>query len=235
MSTDDVVALASADEAVSTEPLTVALVNDYEVVVRGLGSMLAGYADRLLIVERDVRLPVAQPVDVALFDTFSQTHGPRSEVRDIVEAAAARRVVVYSWNLQPEVIRSALDLGVDGYLSKALSSAQLVDALVRVCAGERVVSAPVADERTEVEVSGGDWPGRAEGLTCRESEILALITRGLSNADIADRTHLSINTVKSYIRSAYRRMGVTTRSQAVGWGVRHGFALEPPRRDRVVG
>ncbi len=45
------------------------------------------------------------------------------------------------------------------------------------------------------------------GLTARESEVLALITQGLSNAQIADCTHLSINSVKTYIRSAYRRIG----------------------------
>ena len=64
----------------------------------------------------------------------------------------------------------------------------------------------------------------------REAEIIALITRGLSNKDIAARCFLSINSVKSYIRSAYRRMGVTSRSQAVLWGVRHGMAMEPPSR-----
>ncbi|MEJ7704868.1 MAG: LuxR C-terminal-related transcriptional regulator [Geodermatophilaceae bacterium] len=57
----------------------------------------------------------------------------------------------------------------------------------------------------------------------RESEIIALITQGLSNQDIADRAFLSINTIKSYIRSSYRKMNVTTRSQAVLWGIDHGF------------
>jgi DNA-binding CsgD family transcriptional regulator len=90
-----------------------------------------------------------------------------------------------------------------------------------------IVSAP-QDERDEV--VGGDWPGRAEGLTHREAEVIALITQGLSNQDVAARTFLSINSVKSYIRSAYRKMAVTTRSQAVLWGVKHGFT---PDRVRI--
>ena len=61
--------------------------------------------------------------------------------------------------------------------------------------------------------------------------MLALITQGLSNNDIAAQTHLSINSVKSYIRTGYRKIGVTSRSQAVLWGVRHGF--EPDHR-RIV-
>ena len=57
--------------------------------------------------------------------------------------------------------------------------------------------------------------------------MISLITQGLTNQAIADLTYLSINSVKSYIRTAYRRMNVTTRSQAVLWGVQHGF--EPDR------
>ena len=74
-----------------------------------------------------------------------------------------------------------------------------------------------------------------EGLTEREAEIIALIARGLSNQEIADLAYLSINSVKTYIRTAYRKMGVTRRSQAVRWALEHGFVpdhlrvLEPTR------
>ena len=84
---------------------------------------------------------------------------------------------------------------------------------------------------------GGDWPGRAEGLTAREAEVIALITQGLSNAEIAERASLSINSVKSYIRTSYRKMGVTSRTNAVLWGLEHGFSPDRirihPERDRV--
>ena len=73
------------------------------------------------------------------------------------------------------------------------------------------------------EGGAGDWPGREAGLTPREAEIIALITQGLSNREIADRAFLSINSVKSYIRTAYRKINVTRRSQAVLWGVENGF------------
>ncbi len=75
-----------------------------------------------------------------------------------------------------------------------------------------------------------DWPGKAQGLTVRESEIVALITQGLSNQEIADRSYLSINSVKTYIRTAYRKMGVERRAQAVLWGIRHGFEPDVVRR-----
>jgi two-component system, NarL family, response regulator LiaR len=65
-------------------------------------------------------------------------------------------------------------------------------------------------------------------LSTRESQILALIVRGLSNQEIAETAFLSINSVKTYIRTAYRKMGVTRRSQAVVWAMQHGFEPGSP-------
>ncbi len=82
------------------------------------------------------------------------------------------------------------------------------------------------------------WPGQHQGLTARESEVIALVVAGLSNQEIADTAYLSINTVKTYIRTAYRRMGVSTRSQAVLWGLEHGFRPADPnavRREPQLG
>ena len=80
-------------------------------------------------------------------------------------------------------------------------------------------------------MQGTDWPGRGEGLTDRESEILALITQGMSNADVARLTYLRPNTVKSYIRNVYRKIHVESRTQAVLWGVAHGFTPDHRRID----
>ena len=93
-------------------------------------------------------------------------------------------------------------------------------------AGEIVVSDTPGRERP---VTGLDWPGRGEGLTERESEVLALITQGRNNAEVAGMTYLSPNTVKSYIRNIYRKIGVSSRTQAVLWGVRHGFTPDHHR------
>jgi two-component system, NarL family, response regulator LiaR len=89
----------------------------------------------------------------------------------------------------------------------------LVAALEAVHAGQAVISD--VPPRSDV---GLDWAGRGEGLGDRESEILALITQGRSNAEVAALTYLSPNTVKSYIRTDYREIGVSSRTQAVLWG-----------------
>lgn len=67
-------------------------------------------------------------------------------------------------------------------------------------------------------------PSKGHQLSSREREIVSLVGAGLSNAQIASRLFLSVNTLKSYIRSAYRKMGVETRAGAVRWAIRHDLA-----------
>ena len=104
--------------------------------------------------------------------------------------------------------------GASGYLSKVLTGPVIVEALERIMNGEIVILA--GDHETSVG-GAGDWPGRSAGLSPREAEIVALITRGLTNQEIAERAHISMNSIKSYIRSAYRKIGVERRTQAVLW------------------
>jgi DNA-binding NarL/FixJ family response regulator len=78
-------------------------------------------------------------------------------------------------------------------------------------------------------------PTDPKALTERESEILALITQGKSNAEVAATTFLSLNSIKSYIRTTYRKIGVTSRTQAVLWGFEHGVKPDHHRIDHWRG
>jgi DNA-binding NarL/FixJ family response regulator len=211
---------------VSTPPITIALVDDYDVVLAGVAQMLDRYRDRILVVEIDANEPVQDTADIVLYDSFAQPESDHEEIRTLVANPRAHRVVVYTWNFHPDLIESARQQGAHGYLSKTLSARDLVAALEAVHAGETVISDPPPRARSAV---GLDWPGRGEGLTDREAEILALITQGKSNAEVAALTFLSPNTVKSYIRTIYRKIEVGSRTQAVLWGVRHGFTPDKHR------
>ena len=125
---------------------------------------------------------------------------------------------------RPGRLRRAGDArGAHGYLSKALPADELVAALEKVHLGERLVAvdqlAGRHERRTTIEI----------GLTPRETDVLALIAAGAPNKEISRRLELSMNTVKSHIRTAYRAMGVTSRTQAVLWAVEHGITA--PRLD----
>jgi two-component system, NarL family, response regulator LiaR len=199
------------------DPLRLAIVDDYAVVIAGVASFLA--AERIEVVETGASKPVISDVDIVLYDTFAQVEGDGIDLEDFVRDSGAK-VVIYSWNLQPRLIAQAMAGGASGYLSKVLTGPEIVAALERVMRGEIVILP--GDSETSVD-GAGDWPGRSTGLTPREAEILALITQGLSNKEIAARAFLSINSVKSHIRTAYRKIHVTRRSQAVLWGVQNGF------------
>jgi DNA-binding NarL/FixJ family response regulator len=190
-------------------PITVALVDDYDVVLMGVANMFDRYRDRVVIVELDSNEAVADAVDIVLYDSFAQPESDREEIAVLVANPRARRVVVYTWNFHPDLIASA-----------------------QQHAGDMVISEAPVRARSAV---GLDWPGRREGLSDRESEILALITQGKSNAEVARLTYLSPNTVKSYIRTIYRKIEVGSRTQAVLWGVKHGFTPDHNRIERWRG
>ena len=106
----------------------------------------------------------------------------------------------------PEGCRRARELGAVATVGLDLTAGDLVDAV----------------EAAHRQSSRGGARGRL-GLTERETQVLTLICRGLSNAEIAKALFLSQNSVKTYIRTAYRKIGVTRRSQAVLWAIRHGL------------
>jgi DNA-binding NarL/FixJ family response regulator len=213
-------------------PIRVALVDDYDVVLLGLAQMLDQYRDRVIIAEIDTNEPLTDIVDIVLYDSFAQPESDHDEISVLVANPRARRVVLYTWNFHPDLIRTARQQGVHGYLSKTLPARDLVAALEAVHAGQVIVSDPPPRARS---TSGLNWPGRGEGITDRESEILALITQGKSNAEVAALTFLSPNTVKSYIRTIYRKIDVASRTQAVLWGVNNGFTPDHHRIDHWRG
>jgi DNA-binding NarL/FixJ family response regulator len=122
-------------------------------------------------------------------------------------------VAVFTWDFDPAVVARLTRLGCRGYLSKGLAAENLVVAIEQVAAGHEVVSAnPSLDRHSD---DRRDWPGRQQGLSERESELLVLIAEGFSNLEIAAALNISINSVKSHVRSSYRKLGVSTRAQAV--------------------
>ena len=203
-------------------PVRLAIVNDYEIVVSGLASMLEEHRDRVHVVEINAQTAVLSDVDVVLVDTFGKLPRDGDALDDLIRESSAP-VVLFSWELPDDSVASALRAGAGGYLSKSLRADEVVDALEAIRDGEVVVltSSATVDEGSS---DGFEWPGQIEGLSPREAEVLAFITQGLSNQEIAETTYLSINSVKTYIRTAYRKIGATRRVEAVSWGIQNGFA-----------
>jgi len=190
-------------------PPRVAVVNDYEVIVAGVRSMLASYRDRVDVVEIDVKKDPGHVVDIALFDTYGQPILGLDRVRSLVADERVRSVAIYTWTLTSASRAAAHKVGARGLIAKALPAEELVDALVAVAGGQFV------DTGRFRGVPGGQWPGSQWGLTGRESEVLAMLATGLPNRAIGDVLFVSENTVRTHLKAVFRKLGVTSRSQAV--------------------
>lgn len=199
------------------------MVNDYLVVVAGVNALLAPYADRIEIVERHTVTSGAVPVDVALYDTFGAPVGMFAHLEELLEDPLIGSVAVYSFAVDARSVNDILAMGAQGFLAKSLAAAELVEGIEQIAAGHPVTMLGNGPSL----MRSDQWPAKDVGLSPREAEVIGLIVQGMSNKDIADRSYLSINSVKTFIRSAYRKMGVTTRAQAVAWGIEHG--LKPDR------
>jgi two-component system, NarL family, response regulator LiaR len=189
----------------SSGRISVAVINDYDLIVRGVESMLAPFDDRVRVLGHDRQVPAEAPADVALFDTFAGRRRTLAQAAEMVRAGAAEHVVLYTWDAAPEFVREARDAGASAVLLKTRSGELLVDSLERIASGERIGLGP--GESLD--------PGpRVVELSDRESEVLALIALGLTNGEIADELYLSIETVKTYVKRLYAKLGVHNRAQA---------------------
>ncbi len=207
-------------------PIKLAIVNDHGVVVAGVARLLEPFEDRVQVLELDVNMPVELDVDIALYDTFARTEPGLAELSRLVGNPSVHRVVVFTWTFSDALVERAFELGASGCVSKTATAEELVDCVERAAAGERIVFAGREGSEGEPDL---DWPGKFADLSSREAEVLALITQGRSNIEIADLLHLSVNTIKTTIRSAYRRIGVTNRVQAVLWGTANGMGPDTGR------
>ena len=207
-------------------PVRVAIVNDYELVVVGVAALLAPFRDRIKSSSSTAGCRCCSDVDVVLYDTFGQVQGNAVDLEALVDGGGQ------GGDLQlepPARAGGGLARGRCGGLPVQGDGRRGARA-PRSSDPRRQTVVPPQRRRDGQPEARSDWPGQEHGLTAREAEIVALITQGLSNQEIADRSYLSINSVKTYIRTAYRKMGVDRRSQAVLWGIKHGFEPDVLRR-----
>ena len=186
-------------------PVTVALVNDYEIIVQGLAAMLAPFSQRVQVVEITVRSEPSGRADVALFDTFAGRRHSIDRARDMVRDGHVDHVLLYTWDAAPEFLALAEEAGVSGVALKSQAGSTLVDVIERVANGERIGLGSMHRARHRRD---------HETLSTREQEVLALIALGMSNSEIGSELFLSIDTVKTYVRRLYVKLGVKNRAQA---------------------
>ncbi|HEX4817318.1 MAG TPA: response regulator transcription factor [Nonomuraea sp.] len=208
--------------------ITVLLVDDHPVVRFGLRGMLetdpriavvgeAGSGDEAVVRSRELT------PDVILMDLrMPGGDGVSAIERILADRPESRVIVLTTYETDQDIVR-AVAAGAAGYLLKDTSRADLVAAVAAARSGETVLSPSVATKlvtRMRAPV--------AESLSRREAEVLALVARGLTNAEIGRRLFISEATVKTHLLRVFGKLGVSDRTAAVTTALDRG--LLPPLR-----
>ncbi len=213
-------------------PLRLVLVDDHEMVLRGLDAMLGHFADEVQIVDTAtsaaaaLRAVAAGQPDVVLCDVRIGKESGLDLCRQITTQHPSVKVVVLTVYDDEHYLFQALRVGASGYILKRIDGAELVRHLRRVREGETVIDSALAGRvaLSAARLDAGEfWPGAHLGLTQRESEVLELLVSGHSNKAVAAKLVVSDDTVKSHIRGLYRKLGVSDRSGAISVALREGL------------
>lgn len=215
-----------------SNPVRLVLVDDHEMVIEGLKAMLAAFNDRVEVVgqavgaERAVSVIEALDPDIVLCDVRMEGSSGLDLCRVLRERDPDRKVVMLSVYDDEQYLFQALRVGAAGYLLKSISSDELVRQIEFAHGGQTAIDPGMAARAagTAARLQRDEfWPGVRQGLTQRESEILSFVVAGLSNRGIANKLVIGEETVKTHLRSIYRKLGVSDRAGAVATALREGI------------
>jgi two-component system, NarL family, response regulator LiaR len=194
------------------KPIRVALVNDYMIVLEGLRALLRSSEPEIQVVEIDVKKGPRRRVDVTLLDTYGELESLDERVQSLSADSGNGAIVVFSFSDRPEAVRHAMGAGAHGFISKAVPREQIVDGIKAAAEGEHVVLTQRSQHAQIDEALR--WPGRELGLTERESELLSLLSTGMTNRELGSHLYVSENTIKTQLRHLYAKLDVRNRAQA---------------------
>jgi two-component system response regulator DevR len=212
-----------ADPAALTEPIRVFLLDDHEIVRRGIADLFESAPDITIVGEAGTaaealaRIPAARP-DVAVLDARLPDGSGIDVCRDIRSAMPEVRCLILTSYDDNDAIFAAVMAGAAGYLLKEIRGNSLLDAVRQVAAGKSLLDPSVTERLLTRLREGAPRDEKLESLTAREREILALIADGLTNRQIGERLFLAEKTVKNYVSGLLSKLGMERRTQAAVYG-----------------
>ena len=212
----------------STSPIRVLIVDDHAIIRQGLASVFKGSGIQIVGEATDadeaVRLARKLQPDVVLLDVRLESSDGLNAIKDIVAASGNSRIVMLSTFDSTTYIARAISAGAHDYLLKTASRQELIDGVTNAASG---TPPPRSGEYRRMVRSMSDKtvPDELEvPLTPRETQVLRLVSLGLSNQEIADPLAISIETVKEHVQNLLRKLSVGDRTQAAVWAIRHGVS-----------
>ena len=210
-----------------SDAVRVVVADDQQVVREGLVALL-GLIDGVEVVGaagngvEAVELVAEGNVDVVLMDLrMPVLDGVRATARLTAEYPEVA-VLVLTTYADDESIASALRAGARGYLTKDAGRVEIGAALKSTAAGHATFDPEVS--RRLVAAMTPTAPAATDGLTSRETEVLKLIAKGLSNSEIAELLFIGETTVKTHINNTFAKIGARHRAEAVRYAYRNGLA-----------
>ena len=195
--------------------IRVFLVDDHELVRRGIAALLSAESDMEVVGEASTaaqargRIRATRP-DVAVLDVRLPDGSGIDVCRDVRSENPGTRCIILTGYDDDEAIYAAVLAGAAGYVIKDVQGSRLVDSVRRV-AGGAILLDPALNRRVVERISSDS---RLESLSAREREILPLIAEGLTNREIGIRLALAEKTVKNYISGLLSKLGLQRRTQA---------------------
>lgn len=210
--------------------IRILVADDHPMLREGLVSVLSTQPDFEVIGEATDGSETVRPAerlepDVILLDLEMPGLNGVAALEKLRDADSGARTIVFTAYDTDERILGALRAGARGYLLKGASRTEIFDAIRTVHSGGSLLG-PVVTTRLLEHVERGDEQERPNNLTPRELEVLALLTRGRKNSEIADTLFISERTVKFHVSSILGKLGAENRTEAVRVAVRRGL-VEP--------
>jgi two-component system, NarL family, response regulator DevR len=214
-----------------TEKITVFLLDDHEIVRRGLRDLLESEGDIEVIGEASTEQTAVDRVhaldpDVAVLDVRLDEGNGVSACREIRSRNPRTGCLILTSFADDEALFQAIMAGAAGYVLKQIRTTDLVDAVRRVAAGQNLLDPAVTARVLERLRHGPDEDERIARLSPQEREVLALLAEGLTNRQIGERLYLAEKTIKNYVTSVLAKLGMARRTEAAVYAARH---LNPPQ------
>ncbi|MEW2704570.1 response regulator transcription factor [Streptomyces koyangensis] len=207
--------------------ITVFLLDDHEMVRRGVHEMLSAEDDIEVVGEAGTaaealaRIPATRP-DVAVLDVRLPDGSGVEVCREVRSRDESVKCLMLTSYADDEALFDAIMAGASGYVLKAIRGGDLLDAVRQVAAGKSLLDpATTARVLERLRVHGAPRDDdRLSGLTEQERRILDLIGEGLTNRAIGERLHLAEKTIKNYVSALLAKLGMERRSQAAAYVAR---------------
>ncbi|MBB5827839.1 MULTISPECIES: response regulator [Micromonospora] len=199
--------------------IRVFLLDDHEVVRRGLADLLTNSGDIEVVGESGSaqeaarRIPALRP-DVAILDARLPDGNGIDVCRDVRAVDSSIKGLILTSYEDDEALFAAIMAGASGYVLKQIRGTDLVDAVRRVAAGQSLLDPAITTRVLERIRSGVEQPRELKTLTEQERRILEYVAEGLTNREIAGKMFLAEKTVKNYVSSVLAKLGLERRTQA---------------------